>query len=214
MSLISTDAEASRLPASIASHKRISLQSYPVIAAWHLELRPFSLADIPWFVKVATIDRFAITTLTVPRSFDARSARRWIKSHPLQWQRRRAVHWVIMSLEDDDHCGYVGLHDIQIAKRRAELRFWTAERIGRFHLILEAAQAAVAFAFTCLQVENVMAYPLDNKPQLPRVLSQFGMQRDMGTPEPGHRRGQGNAVLPWSVSRSHWAASLQGMVIN
>ncbi len=214
MSIISARADADLLSAPIACHKSMSPQSYPVIASWHLELRPFSLSDIPWFANVATVNRSAITTHNVRKSFNAHGARRWIESHPLEWQRRRAVHWVIWSLEESHHRGYVGLHDIQISNRRAELRFWTAERIGHILLTLEAAQAAVSFAFTCLQTESVLAYSPDSNPQVSRILRQFGMQRGTNAPDAKSRWQHSDEVVPWSVSRSHWAASLQGTVIN
>lgn len=214
MSLINDVFHSPLAFAATAPSGSMAPRGYPVIAAWHLRLRPFSLTDIPRLVKFAAVRSTANTALTAPPPHNARSARQWIESHPLEWQRRRAIHWAVSSLEDDLLRGYVGLCDVQIANRQAELRFWTVKRIGRSHLALEVAHTALAFAFTCLHMEDVRACPLGDDPRLVRILRQLGMSRLTKALDAKSRPGSTEETLAWSVSRSNWEASLDEPITN
>src|SRR5580698_9072671 len=131
---------------------------YPVIAASRVRLRPFTLADISGLVSTVASHRIADTTLAVPRPFSALQARRWIETHPVEWRKRCAIHWAVSGLDNDRLGGYVGLHDIQLDLGQAELSFWIADRLSRKDLGIEAAQAALAFAFTSLHLDTVRAH--------------------------------------------------------
>ena len=182
---------------------------YPVIATSRLRLRPFTLVDIPRLISVVAAHRIADTTLAVPRPFDARQARRWIESHPVQWRRRDAIHWAVSGLDHDRLAGYVGLHEIQLDRGWANLSFWIADRIARKDLAIEAAQAALAFAFTSLQIDTVHAHQLTGNPLTPRILRRLGMQPETGTPQAMSGWGRSEDVLAWNVSRTAWMATLQ-----
>ena len=193
----------------VGSHTLVLQTRYPVIAASRLRLRPFTLADISRLVSAVTTHRIADATLAVPRVFDARQARRWIESHAVEWRKRCAVHWAVSGLDQDRLAGYVGLHDIQLELGRANLSFWIADRIARKDLALEAAQAALAFAFTSLQVDTVKAHQLTANPLLSRILRRLGMKPDTAAPQTLYGWGRSEEGLAWSVSRATWMASLQ-----
>ena len=183
---------------------------YPVIAASRVRLRPFTLADISGLVSTVASHRIADTTLAVPRPFSALQARRWIESHPVEWRKRCAVHWAVSGLDNDALGGYVGVHDIHLERGRASVSFWIAERIARKDLAFEAAQAALAFAFTTLQINSVQAHQLLGSPLVARVLRRLGMKPDTVVPQPVSRWERcEEEVLPWSVSRRAWLSSLQ-----
>lgn len=191
------------------SHTLLLQTRYPVIAASRVRLRPFSLLDVSRLVSVVAAQRIADATLAVPRRFDARQARLWIESHPVQWRSRGAIHWVVSGLDNDCLGGYVGLHDIQLERGRANISFWIADRISRKDLAIESAQAALAFAFTALQVDSVQADQLTGNPLAARILSRLGLQPDGGAPHAVSAWGRSEEVLAWSVSRATWMASLQ-----
>src|ERR1700744_149701 len=143
---------------------------YPVLAASRLRLRPFTRSDISPLVRVVAMHRVADATLAVPRPFDPRQARTWIDSHQVEWRKRCAIHWVVSALDNDSLGGYVGLHDIQLERARANVSFWIAARVSRKDLAIEAAQAALAFAFTSLQLDTIQAQQLVGNPLAARVL--------------------------------------------
>lgn len=193
----------------VGSHTLLLQTRYPVIATSCLRLRPFTLLDIAALVRVVAQQRTADATLAVPQPFDARQARRWIESHSVEWRRRRGLHWAITGLDHDRLAGYVGLHDIQLQLGRANLSFWIVDRLARKDLAIEAAQAALAFAFTSLQLDTVHAHRLGGNPLIARVLRRLGMKSDTATLQTESRWGRSEEVLPWSMSKATWVASLQ-----
>jgi [ribosomal protein S5]-alanine N-acetyltransferase len=193
----------------VDSHTLLLQTRYPVIATSRLRLRPFTLVDISGLVRAVAAHRIADATLTVPRPFDARQARRWIESHSVEWRRRCALHWAVTGLDHDRLAGYVGLHDIQLQLGRANVSFWIADRLARKDLAIEAAQAALAFAFTSLQLDTVHAHLLGGNPLLARVLHRLGMKSDTATRQSEPHWGRSEEVLPWSMSKATWMASLQ-----
>jgi ribosomal-protein-alanine N-acetyltransferase len=192
------------------THTLFLQTKYPVIAASRVRLRPFTLADISGLVSTVASHRIADTTLAVPRPFSALQARRWIETHPVEWRKRCAIHWAVSGLDNDALGGYVGVHDIRLDRGRATVSFWIAERIARKDLAFEAAQAALAFAFTTLQINTVEAQQLLGSPLVARVLRRLGMKPDTVVPQPVSRwERHEEEVLPWSVSRRAWLSSLQ-----
>ncbi|HEY6456387.1 MAG TPA: GNAT family N-acetyltransferase [Steroidobacteraceae bacterium] len=179
---VNADFDESMQYGPVGSHTLLLQTRYPVIATSRLRLRPFTLVDISALIRVVTAHRIADAALAVPRPFDARQARRWIESHSVQWRRRCALHWAVSGLDHDRLTGYVGLHDIQLQLGRANLSFWIADRLARKDLAIEAAQAALAFAFTSLQLDTVHAHLMGGNPLIDRVLSRLGMKSDTATP--------------------------------
>jgi ribosomal-protein-alanine N-acetyltransferase len=193
----------------VGSYTLLLQTRYPVIATARLRLRPFALADISELIRAVAQHRIADVTLAVPRPFDARHARRWIESHSVEWRKRIALHWAVTGLDHDRLAGYVGLHDIQLQLGRANLSFWIADRLARKDLAIEAAQAAMAFAFTSLQLDTVHAHLLGGNPLIARVLRRLGMKSDTASLQTESRWGRSEEVLPWSMSKATWMASLQ-----
>jgi [ribosomal protein S5]-alanine N-acetyltransferase len=194
----------------MGTHTLLLQTKYPVIAASRVRLRPFTLADISRLVSAVASHRIADTTLAVPRPFSALQARRWIESHSLEWRKRCAVHWAVSGLDNDSLEGYVGVHDIQLERGQANISFWIAQRILRKDLAFEAAQAALAFAFTTLEIDSVQAQQLLGSPLMARVLRRLGMKPNNVVPQPVSRWERcEEEVLAWSVSRATWLSSLQ-----
>ncbi len=193
-----------------AGSHTLQLQTrYPVVATSRLRLRPFTLVDIPELMRAVTQHRIADATMEIPQPFDARQARRWIESHALEWRSRSALHWAVTGLDHDRLAGYVGLHDIRLQLGCANLSFWIADRLARKDLAGEAAQAALAFAFTSLQLDVVHAHLSSGNPLLARVLRRLGMKTDTAMLQSESRWGRSEEVLPWSMSKATWVASLQ-----
>jgi len=193
----------------VGSHTLRLQTQYPIIASSHLRLRPFTLVDISGLIAAVASHRIADATLAVPRPFDARQARHWIETHSVEWRKRCALHWAITGLDHDRLAGYVGLHDIQLQLGRANLSFWIADRLARKDLAIEAAQAALAFAFTSLQLDTVQAHQLPGNPLVARILRRLGMNPDKAAPQAVSGWGRCEDVLGWTISKGPWMASLQ-----
>jgi [ribosomal protein S5]-alanine N-acetyltransferase len=193
------------LPAPIRQGAGRSRAS-PTIATRHLRLRPFELRDISPLVDTVATHRISDTTLAVPHPFSTLQARHWIESHRDQWEARRAVHWAVSSLADEQLSGYVGLQEVDQHSGSAELSFWISERLARRNLAIDAAQAVLAFAFTTLHLQRVEALQLTDCQLVGRVLLRIGMQAQ--SPLCISRWGRSEEVVPWSVDYSDWVDSL------
>ena len=73
---------------------------------------------------------------------------------------------------------------------------------------LEAAQAALAFAFTSLPLDIVHAHLCSANPLMARVLRRLGIKSDTGTLQT-ESRSRSEEVLRLSMSKATWTASLQ-----
>ena len=78
---VNADFEDSMQSGPVGTHTLRLQCRYPVIAASHLRLRPFTLADLSPLIRVVATNRVVDGTLAVPRPFDSRQARQWIESH-------------------------------------------------------------------------------------------------------------------------------------
>jgi [ribosomal protein S5]-alanine N-acetyltransferase len=180
----------------------------PVVAATHLRLRPFTLADISPLMNLATQSRIADSALELPHPLGARQVRRWIESHGHHWQHGRALHWAISHLADDRLAGQVSLHDIDTANGQARMSLWIGARLERRDLAIEAAQAALAFAFTSLDLHRVYSQQLAADPLYGRVLFRLGMKLVAGQRQLVSRWGHQEEMLLWDLRQPEWLAGL------
>ena len=183
---------------------------FPVVAATHLRLRPFTLADMPPLMAMLTNSRIADWALELPHPLGARQVRRWIESHGHHWQHGRALHWAICDLGDDRLAGHLSLQDIDAANGQARMSLWIGARPEQRDLAVEAAQAALAFAFTSLDLHRVYSQQLAADPLYARVLFRIGMKLVAGQRQLVSRWGHQEEMLLWDLRQADWLAALTG----
>ena len=181
---------------------------YPVIATQHLRLRPFQLEDIPSLVWAANGHHVADTTLHFPYPFTAQYARRWIRSHRTAWEIRDCIHWAVSALTDDHLVGYTCLDNLDFDERQAELTFWIGRGAERSLYAAEAIQAALAFAFTTLQINQVCAFHLTRNHLATHVFARVGMQQEGPLDDRLCTSDHFDSVIVRAISRADWFASL------
>lgn len=186
---------------------------FPVVAATHLRLRPFTLADISPLMTMITTCRLADSALELPHPLGARQVRRWIESHAHQWLHGNALHWAVCHLGDDRLAGHLCLRDIDANNGQARLSFWIGARIERRDLAIEAAQAALAFAFTSLDLHRVYSQQLASDQLYGRVLFRIGMKLMAGQRHQVSRWGHLEELALWDLRQSDWLASLTGVPV-
>ncbi len=153
--------------------------AYPLLATRRFRFRPFVFADIGRLVALAGEHRIADTTIGVPHPFTPEFARMWISSHPAEWNRRRALHWVVHEIGSDRRMlGYAGLNQIDIDRRQGELRFWVGCGTERFSCAVEWSEAIMTHALAVLELTRVYALQRIRHPLAGRVLAAIGMQRE------------------------------------
>jgi RimJ/RimL family protein N-acetyltransferase len=187
---------------------------FPVVATSQLRLRPFRLTDIPPLVSIANAHHVADTAIDVPHPFAAEDARRWIESQPAAWAARQSLHWAVSLLSDNRLVGYVGLQDIHLQDLQVELRFWIDGGVHRGRYALEASQAALAFAFTTLEMNHVCAFHLERDALAKHTLAKIGMRQQTTLRQRINKWDQFEEVIVRAVSRSDWLESLSGVPTN
>ena len=181
---------------------------FPVLATANLRLRAFELSDISQLKAIANEHHVADTTIDVPHPFTAAYARQWVESHAGLWERRRSVHWAVSLLADDRLVGYTGLEHIDLLNRQAELSFWIGRGMECRGYATEAAQAALAFAFSTLEMNRVGAFHLARDIVAARILSKIGMQQEGLLRQRVCKWDQFEDVCVSGMLKSEWLASL------
>ena len=182
--------------------------AFPVVASERLRLRSFALADIPTLVAIANQHGIADTVLDVPYPFTASYARGWIATHAAEWSQRRTVHWAVSRLNDDRLIGYAGLGPLDAINRQVALSVWVGRGPERRSNATEAAQAALALAFTSLGVHRVYALQIARDAFSGRVLAEIGMRQEGILRGRACKWDQFEDVVIWAQLHSEWLQSL------
>jgi [ribosomal protein S5]-alanine N-acetyltransferase len=181
-----------------------SSDPYPRLRTRGFRFRPFSPADIAPFAALAGEHRIADTTIGVPHPYTAELARMWIFSHSTAWAARQAVHWAALRIGEDRIVGYAGLHNIDMQRRQAELRFWVGCGVQRQENGTEWSEAVVEFALMVLALNRVYALQLERHPLAGHVLSAIGMKQEGLLRKRAHKDGLVEDMVCWVILRGDW----------
>lgn len=147
----------------------------PTVATARLALRAFTALDAPAVVALASDAEVARYLLNVPHPYPPELAGAWIATHADAWLAGAGPTWAITRAAGGDVLGSISLRWVA-RDRRAELGYW----LGRAHwghgFAVEAARAAVDWAFASLEVGRVHAQHLGGNERSARVLRAVGMQ--------------------------------------
>jgi ribosomal-protein-alanine N-acetyltransferase len=152
-----------RLPASI-----------PTLTTARLRLRPFASSDAAAVTALAGDAEVSRYLLHVPHPYPAGLAEEWIASHRDAWTQGHGATWAITIAGEGTIVGTTSLRWVR-RHDHAELGYW----LGRAHwghgYALEAAAAAVDFAFKTLACARVFAQHLGGNERSAKVLAKLGM---------------------------------------
>lgn len=204
---------------SLNSHSRwhtqegkrfISSRTYPVVATTNLRLRAFTLRDIPRLLAIAEARGMGDTAICLPEKLTGQYANQWITSHSVSWESRCEVHWAVTLLANNQLVGYLGLTDLDAEDSRVTVGFWLDRIVSWKNYVTEAAQAALAFAFSDLGMNSVHAFQFAEDSLAPEILTATGLRRGELLKEYARHFGQLEDVIPWCAMRSEWLESLLG----
>lgn len=179
-----------------------SAGSYPTPVARRFQFRPFMLTDIEPLAALASEHRIADSTIGVPHPYTKEFARKWISSHSAAWEARRALHWAALKIGDDRLVGYGGLHNIDIERAQAELRFWAGCGAEHGSDAVEWSTAIVEFALTDLKLNRVYALQLDRHPRAGRVVAAIGMHREGLVRKRIYNEGPVEDIVCWGILKN------------
>jgi len=177
---------------------------HPILATPSARLRGFLPSDRGRLVEVLAQSSCANATMDEPHDLDVNRAWYWINSRLAEEQAGYALNWAICPLSDDVLIGYVGLHDIDLERKQAELCFWLVPIPDADELLMEAAQTALAFAFETLHMNTMRAVSIPGKPQTSGILTSIGMRLLQPTCQGSSDWTRFNDVHIWTITRSGW----------
>jgi RimJ/RimL family protein N-acetyltransferase len=178
-----------------------------VLATAHLRLRALEDADILDFRTLVAAHPASGGTIGVPQPPGAGFADQWMEFRNATWGHPRALHWAVCELSNDRLLGYTGLHHIESKNRQAELSFWIGGKERRSYA-LEAAQAALAFAFATLQLHRVCAFHLASNLCAGLTLTRIGMRPEGVLRQRVCRSQQFEDVIASAILSQDWLQSL------
>ena len=182
---------------------------FPALATAKLRLRPLAPHDTLEIAAIAAEPESVDGTLDAPSPAEREFQWEWISSHSRAERQDQSLHWAVSLLGDDRIIGYTGLDDIDPDQRQAELSFWFEAAAEWTSYAAEAAQAAMAFAFTDLGLRRVRAFSLAGHEQPAAVLGCAGLKVLTPAKADSAWNGPFKNVLMWETSRGQWINYLQ-----
>jgi len=166
--------------------------AYPVV------LRTMELADAPRVQLLAGERAVAETTALIPHPYPDGAAEEWITIQARDWSMGKEYTYAIEA--DSLLVGVVGLRPA--AAERENLGYWIGRPYWGRGYATAAARAAIALAFSFLDVEQLTASHLTRNPASGRVMEKCGMRLlRTGTRE---HRGAPEAFCVRGISREEW----------
>jgi len=140
--------------------------------------RPLTPDDAAAVAKVAGSREIADTTTTIPHPYSEEQARAWIAARTSQSSTGKEIVFAVVTREDAQLIGAVGLREIDAEHSQAEMGFWIGVPSWGRGYATEAARRVVRYAFEELKLNRVYAHHMVRNPASGRVLEKLGMKRE------------------------------------
>ena len=150
----------------------------PVLETRRLRLRAFRGDDAPAVQRLAGAREIADTTLAIPHPYPDGVAEAWIAQQSYAPGPGAAIDFALTLRESGELIGSMGLRDLDLEHRQAELGFWVGVPWWRRGYATEAAREVVRFGFETLGLNRIYAHHMVRNPASGRVLGKAGMRRE------------------------------------
>jgi RimJ/RimL family protein N-acetyltransferase len=101
------------------------------------------------------------------------------------------------------------LQDIDFRHRQAELGFWLEALPGSEGLQVDVAQAALAFAFTTMELNSMRALITPGNLATAGILTALGMRQLQPTSKAGYVWTRFDDVHIWTITKRYWTEQLR-----
>ncbi|GAB4450438.1 MAG: hypothetical protein OHK0015_55710 [Chloroflexi bacterium OHK40] len=183
----------------------LSIDPIPVLETDRLRLRPLELADAPAVQRLAGHPAIADTTLNIPHPYPDGLAEQWIAGRAEVARGGSGVTWAIADRATAELYGAISLA-ITWQHVHAELGYWLGVPYWGRGYTTEAAAAVIAYAFSALGLNRVVARHLPRNPASGRVMQKNGMRYE-GVQRQHIRKGDRfEDLVCYGVLREEWAA--------
>jgi RimJ/RimL family protein N-acetyltransferase len=154
------------------------MSQQPILETERLLLRPLTPDDAATVARLAGSREIAHTTISIPHPYSEDQARGWIGAHTGQSATGKEIVFGVVTREDVQLIGAVGLREIDTEHSQAELGFWIAVQAWGKGYATEATRRVIRYAFEELKLNRVYAHHMVRNPASVKVLEKLGMKRE------------------------------------
>jgi len=162
------------------THDHVPAQTrFPTIDGQIVKLRELLIDDAIDMSNLMTYN-VSKSLWEVPYPYTLENALSFIDSSHKEFRSLKAVNFAILykkNSESNSLVGIIGLKNINIENKKANLGYWIGESFWGNGMASESVKLIINYAFSVLRLEEVYAYVYSqNKPSI-RVLEKNGMTR-------------------------------------
>ncbi len=154
----------------------------PTLETPRLILRPLALEDAPLIAKLAGKREIADTTISISHPYCEQQARDWIKGHIEGGNSGKEIVFAVLTRQDEQLVGTIGLRDIDQEHSQAEMGFWVAVESWGQGYATEAARRALQFGFEVLKPTGTNPFVFGESPVY--IVGPKGLKVNL-RPDPG-----------------------------
>lgn len=149
----------------------------PALYSERLELRAFTVTDIPDLVDIMQDKSIYDSTLFIPYPYRKEDAFDWIASHSVMLEENKAVIFAVMLKGTRQLIGSVGL-TTNTEFNNAELGYWISKEFRDHGFATEASARAIAYGFEELELKRIFAHYMVFNPASGKVMEKLGMKKE------------------------------------
>jgi [ribosomal protein S5]-alanine N-acetyltransferase len=179
--------------------------SQPTLEATRLILRPCTLDDAPTVARLAGRREIADTTITIPHPYSEQQAKDWVARNIEDWNQGKEAVFAIVTKQDRQLVGAMGLRDIDREHSQAEMSIWVGVDWWGQGYATEASRALLQFGFETLKLNRIYAHHMLRNPASGRVLEKAGMKQEGMLRERVRKWGVFEDVVLLAVIKKDWA---------
>lgn len=156
-----------------------TLREFPTIDGRIVRLRELTTGDA---IDISRLMNYNVSKLLweVPYPYTLENALSFINSSHRKFRSLKAVNFAILFKRNAEYSGLVGiigLKNINIDNRKANLGYWIGESFWGNGIASESVNLVINYAFSILKLEEVYAYVYTHNKSSIRVLEKNNMTR-------------------------------------
>lgn len=141
-----------------------------------ITLRKLKRSDAADMQRVINHKDIAKWTILIPHPYTLAEARKFIAKCIRHYSKKTAYPLAISSNETGKVIGLIGLNDINVGNKRAELGYWLGKRYWNRGITTEAIGLICKFAFEKLRLHKVFAVTFERNAASHKVLQKNGFK--------------------------------------
>lgn len=176
---------------------------FPILETERLLLKKIEEQDADRFFEIMSRDKVTIycgmDSLVHPEE-----AVEMIRSFHTSFTIKHGIRWAIRLKETNEFIGTIGLNNLYLGSKKAELGYELHPDYWRRQLMQEAIRSVVSYAFAELGLYRIGAVTFPENRSSNRLLEKLGFTREGCLRGYLHQRNQSHDAFIYSILRKEW----------